>query len=139
MRIGDFRPCSPERVRVGSISAAPSESGLCPPREGLILPREERGLISQTAAGNQVKSQGVSPDGFSEEIDILVGVLQRDTLLVSPRFFAVPKLSADKKKRWIRLSQQGGRDARGTAVVFTDLGSVDDNSLLSCVVAHREH
>ena len=83
-------------------------------------------------AGSRAKV--VTPDGNSEEFDILAGVLQGDTL--APYLFViildyVLRKAISGREQELGLTLTPRRSSRHPAVVLTDLDFADDISLLS--------
>ena len=88
--------------------------------------------IESMYAGSRAKV--VTPDGNSEEFDILAGVLQGDTLapflFVIVLDFALRKAISGREQE-LGLTLTPRRSRRYPAVVLTDLDYADDISLVS--------
>ena len=94
-------------------------------------------LLTYFGIGTMYEGTGarmVTPDGDSEEFDILAGVLQGDTL--APFLFIIvldyalrQAISGRELELGFTITQR--RSRRFPAVVLTDLGYADDISLIS--------
>lgn len=80
------------------------------------------------------RARVVTPDGKSEEFDILAGVLQRDTLapfLFIIVLYYVLRKAISGREQDLGFTLTSRRSRRHSAVVLTDFDYVDDISLIS--------